>query len=120
MISTNGLLARSHVEIDDFQELEVDGRSHGRVHWVRDDSVNGKEYKVAIWEMPQEHLPYESPYVFRNDETIIALDGELEITWEDGTSTTIVRGDVVSIARGTRTTWRITKGFKKLVVDVEQ
>jgi uncharacterized cupin superfamily protein len=116
---TDGILALSSTTPDAFEPMVFDGENHGLVHWVRNDVRNGHEYRAAVWMMPEEQLPYESPYVFSNDETFTVLQGELEITWADGTLTVVREGDIISVAAGTTSDWRITKPFKKFVVEVQ-
>lgn len=40
------------------------------------------------------------------------------MTFEDGSQLTLRQGDIISVAAGTQTSWRITKPFKKFVVEV--
>ncbi|MGV3712862.1 cupin domain-containing protein [Pseudolysinimonas sp.] len=116
---TDGILAQSTTTPDSFEPMVFEGENHGLVHWVRNDVRNGHEYRSAIWVMPEEQLPYVSPYTFVNDETFTILEGELEITWDDGSVTIVREGDIISVAGGTASNWRITKPLKKFVVEVQ-
>lgn len=119
MANDTGVLALSRTDTTDFEPMVIDGDDHGLVHWVRNDVRKGHTYRAAVWVMPAEQLPYASPYIFRNDETFTVLQGVLEITWDDGSTTTLREGDVISVAGGTTSEWRIEVPFKKLVVEVE-
>lgn len=119
MSSRNGILAFSSINPNTFEPMEVDGKQHGLVHWVRNDVRNGHIYRAAVWILPEEMLPYESSAYAVNDETFAVLEGELEITWDDDTVTVVREGDIMSLAAGTTSHWRITKPFKKYVVEVQ-
>lgn len=114
---TRGVLGRSNVNTTDYEPLEIHGQPHGEVHWVRNEELERGPYRAAIWRLTDDHLPYESPYEFRCDETVCILEGEVEITFADGETLLLAEGDVISVARGTRSQWKITKPFKKLVVE---
>lgn len=114
-----GILALSNTDTPELEPMVIDGEPHGLVHWVRNDVRKGHTYRAAIWVMPKEQLPYASPYTFQNDETFTVLEGVLTITWGDGSATTLRAGDVISVAGGTTSDWRIDVPFKKLVVEVE-
>ncbi|WP_159699000.1 cupin domain-containing protein [Arthrobacter sp. 18067] len=114
----NAIAGTGRLDTSDFTPMTIDGESHGEVHFFRDDNAHQRLNRVAVWRLTAEQVPYESPYDFRSDETILILEGELEMTFEDGTVQVLRTGDVVSVLAGTRTTWRINSPFKKFVVEV--
>jgi uncharacterized cupin superfamily protein len=97
--------------------MVVDGERHGEVHWIRDDRRGDRVYRSAVWQLRDEDLPYESPYHFRQDETFCVLEGELTITFDDGSVVTVRQGDILAVAGGTNTVWHVTVPFKKFVVE---
>lgn len=107
-----------HLDTSEFTPMTIDGEAHGEVHFFRDDSAHSRLNRVAVWRLTADQVPYESPYDFRSDETILIVEGELEMTFEDGSIRVLRTGDVISILAGTRTTWRINSPFKKFVVEV--
>ncbi len=117
MTETPRVLGRSRIDVTDFVPMTIDGERHGNVHFVRDDTRNDRVNRVAVWELTADQVPYEAPYDFRSEETILIVEGELHITFADGSSTTLRTGDIVSVAAGTKSTWRINEPFKKFVVE---
>lgn len=107
----------SRLDTQDFEPMVIEGERHGEVHFIRDDMRGDSVYRAAVWHLGEDQLPYESPYTFRNDETFCVLEGELEITFEDGSVVTLRQGDIISVAAGTQTQWRILSPFKKFVVE---
>lgn len=118
MSDNNGIIGISRTDTTDFEPMVLDGENHGLVHWITSNEQNGHTYRAAVWTLPDEQLPYESPYTFHNHETFTVLEGVLEITWSDGTQTSLKAGDIISVTGGTESNWRITEPFKKFVVEV--
>lgn len=113
------ILGLSTTAPTEYEEMRFGDELHGLVHWVRNDTRNGRVYRAAVWTLPEDQIPYESPYTFTNDETVLVLEGALEIRWADGTTTTVREGDIISVAAGTDSYWRIDGPFKKFVVEVQ-
>lgn len=111
------IIAQSNVNCDSYTPMSIEGEDHGVVHFIRNDENNGRVYRSALWKLEESDLPYASPYVFVNDETMMILEGELEMTFEDGGKTVLRKGDIASFAAGTKTEWVINKPFKKFVVE---
>lgn len=65
---------------------------------------------VGIWEM--------TPGVMRDvesDEVFVVLSGSAAVEFEDGTAPLLLgSGDVVQLAAGTRTVWRVTETLRKV------
>ncbi|MCX2966749.1 cupin domain-containing protein [Gordonia sp. Z-3] len=101
----------------DFVPMTIAGERHGSVHFIRDDRRNDRVNRVAVWELTDDQLPYEAAYEFRSDETMLIVQGELRITFANGSSTVFRAGDIVSVAAGTKSTWRINEPFRKFVVE---
>lgn len=117
-METNPLiLGLSSLDVESFSPMTIDGAQHGQVHFIRDDVLHDRVNRVALWELNEDQLPYESPYFFKCDETILVLKGELEITFDDGKQIVLRADDVISIAAGTSSSWKILQPFKKLVVE---
>lgn len=118
--SADAIVGQGRLDTEAFVPMLIEDEAHGEVQFLRDDTKHDRVNRVAVWRLTAEQVPYESPYYFRNDETIVVLDGELEMTFDDGTVRTIGPGDVISVLSGTSTQWRIEKPFKKFVVEVGQ
>lgn len=118
MTNKSNVIGLGNLNPEKFDPLVIGGERHGVVHFIRDDQSNGRVNRAAIWKLEADQLPYESPYPFMNDETFLVLEGELEMTFQDGSQLTLRQGDIISVAAGTHTNWRITKPFKKFVVEV--
>ncbi|MFD9669940.1 cupin domain-containing protein [Rhodococcus sp. NPDC059968] len=102
----------STVAATEYEPFLVDGDAVGEVHWIRSNGSDDSTLIVGLWKCE----PDSFPYPFGNDETIHALDGELEIALESGEVVTLTAGDVASFAKGTQSTWTVKSPFKKLFV----
>lgn len=117
MTTPTQVLGRANLSHTGFEPMVIDGDRHGSVHFIRDDRRNGRLNRAALWTLTADELPYRSPYVFANEETFLVLEGELEMTFENGSAIVLTKGDIISIAAGTKTDWRIETPFKKFVVE---
>lgn len=95
-----------------YEPFVVGDQAIGEVHWIRTQGAEGSTLMVGLWRSE----PQTFPYPFTADETIYALEGELVITLDSGEAVTLRPGDVASFAKGTSSTWTVTKAFKKLFV----
>jgi uncharacterized cupin superfamily protein len=102
----------STIDAIEYEPFLVEGAPFGEVHWIRTTGVGGTVLFVGLWRAE----PMVTPYVFGEDETIHALEGELKIDIADGETVVLTAGDVASFAKGTVSTWTIVKPFKKLFV----
>lgn len=65
-------------------------------------------------------LPEEGPMDLSGHEIAIILEGEVEVTGEDGTVHRVGPGDVLVTPRGTRATWKALSPVKKFWVWYEE
>ena len=115
MITQTAEYARSAITAGEWEPFVVEGEAIGEVHWIRTEGSEGAALAVGLWRSgPQPPPPF--PYTFSVDETFHALEGELVIELESGEKITLRPGDVVSFAKGTKSTWTVTEPFKKLFV----
>lgn len=102
----------SNADVQDYEPFIVGGQALGEVHWIRDEGSDGATLLVGMWKCE----PSSFAYPFGNDETIYALDGELEIVLTSGETVTLRAGDIASFKKGTESTWTVKSAFKKLFV----
>lgn len=98
---------RSNTETDAF---EPDGEMGGLVHVVRGDD----DVQAGLWQAPDGLPPFEVE--LDHHETVLVLEGSVEIEIEDGPTFELRPGDIASFRRGIRSTWRPEPGFKELWV----
>jgi len=81
------------------------GRLLGRVFWIR----NEPRLQVGIWSVDQDDVRSTPnvPYVFVGDETILVLEGEVEIDVEPDTKLHLRTGDIASFKKGATSVWNI-------------
>ena len=86
----------------------------GRVFWIR----NEPNLQVALWSVNQDDLrTTPAPYVFTGDETILVLEGEVEVDVEPSTKIHLRTGDIASFKKGTTSHWNITSDeYKELFI----
>jgi uncharacterized cupin superfamily protein len=104
--------AVSSTVTSDYEPFLVDGTAYGEVHWLRTSGSDDRVLAVGMWRAE----PMSFPYPFGNDETIHALEGELEIQLEDGEIVDLKPGDIASFAKGVNSTWTVKTPFKKFFV----
>ena len=103
----------STIDAEDYGPFMVDGTAVGEVHWIRNEAAGANDtLLVGLWRSE----PTTVPYFFGEDETIHALEGELQITLESGEVVTLTPGDIASFDKGTKSTWTIMSSFKKLFI----
>lgn len=103
----------STVGAEEYVPFIVDGAAVGEVHWIRNEAAGANDtLLVGLWRSE----PTTVPYFFGEDETIHALEGELQITLDSGEVITLTPGDIASFDKGTTSTWTVVSPFKKLFV----
>jgi len=55
----------------------------------------------------------EFPWSYSSQETCYFLEGEVEVTQEDGTSVSMGKGDLVVFPKGMKCTWKILGDVRK-------
>jgi len=91
--------------------FEADEEVGGRVHVLREDD----DVQAGVWvaaDQPGEGTPFEFPH----HETVLVLEGEVEIEIEGGPTLRLRPGDMASFRKGVRSTWRPEPGFKEFWV----
>ena len=105
--------ARSTASADEWEPFMAGGEAVGEVHWIRTDGAEGATLNVGLWRSE----PQSFPYPFAADETIHALEGELVVDLvESGEQVVLRPGDIASFTKGTKSTWTVTRPFKKFFV----
>jgi len=87
----------------------------GRVFWIR----NEPHLQVGIWSFNQDDIRSAppAPYVFVGDETILVLEGEIEIDVEPDTKVHLRAGDIASFKKGATSQWNlISDEYKEVFV----
>ena len=88
------------------------GTKLGRVFWIR----NEPHLQVGLWSVNQDDLrTAPAPYVFTGDETILVLEGEVEVDVEPSTKVRLRAGGIASFKKGTTSQWNITSDEYKEV-----
>ena len=74
------------------------------------------KFDVGVWQCDNNvHQMSDCPY----DEFVYLIEGELEITHEDGRSTTYQAGESFVMPKGTNCVWNVRKPIKKIYVVLE-
>ena len=101
---------RSSLETDDFEPDEEAGG--GIVHHLfRDD----EQMQAGLFWAP-DGPGQPAFFEFPRDEAFLVLEGSVEIEIEDGPTFELRTGDMASIRKGVRCSWRERPGFKKFWV----
>ena len=74
-----------------------------------EDEKKEAEGSWGIWEKEVSEFPWE----YSDKETCILIDGEVEVTSENGHKVKFGKGDFVVFPKGLKCTWKITKPVKK-------
>jgi uncharacterized cupin superfamily protein len=73
------------------------------------DEEKSKAESWPIWEKEESEFPWE----YSDKETCLILEGDVEVTNEDGEKFEFKAGDYVVFPKGMKCTWKIKKGVKK-------
>jgi uncharacterized cupin superfamily protein len=83
----------------------------GMSHVLREDD----RLRAGLWCAPD--VVHELPWFeFEHDETLLVLEGEVEIEIEGGPTLHLGPGGIASFSKGVRSTWRLSPGFKEFWV----
>jgi uncharacterized cupin superfamily protein len=96
------------VSSTDSDDFAPDPEVGGTVHVLREDD----DVQAGIWHAPDD-IGDPEVFEFPHDETILVLEGEVQITIEDGPTLHLKPGSIASFRKGVRSTWRPTPGFKE-------
>ena len=64
----------------------------------------------STWESPIDKFDWE----YGSDETAYVIEGEVEVTNEEGKVTTVKAGDLVTFPKGMKCVWDVKKPLKKV------
>ena len=67
---------------------------------------------VSSWPIWEKEIS-EFDWVYEEKETFYVLEGEVEVTLEDGRKISIEPGDLVTFAPGVRCRWKVLKPIRK-------
>ncbi|MGZ8629795.1 MAG: cupin domain-containing protein [Actinomycetota bacterium] len=99
-----------YVSSTDADDFALDPEVGGFTHTLRDDD----RLQAGIWKAPDDVDA--APFEFPHDETILVLDGEVEIEIEGGPTLHLKPGSIASFSKGVRSTWRPSIGFREFWV----
>ncbi len=89
--------------------LSGDPQEQGKSYYADQTS----QFDAGVWECePNKHLMQSSPY----DEFVYLLQGEVDITDDQGNTDSYVAGDSFVMPRGCSCTWDVKKAVRKLYV----
>lgn len=71
-----------------------------------------KKLKVRTWPIWEKEVS-EFPWNYDEKETCYILEGEVEVTQENGTPVRFGKGDLVIFEQGLKCKWNITKAVRK-------
>ena len=66
-------------------------------------------FSWPIWEKEES----EFDWYYDEDETFYVLEGEVEVTLDDGEVVKFGKGDLVTFKKGTKCTWKVKKAIRK-------
>ena len=103
--------ALDHRDATEYEPEIVDGVQVGEFREVSTAAENSLE--AGLWRTG----PSTEDYFFAVDEVFLVLEGSVEIDLPDtGETVSMKAGDIGYFDAGTRSVWRFTEPFKKLVV----
>ncbi|MCG7593655.1 cupin domain-containing protein [Mycobacterium sp. PSTR-4-N] len=108
-MAPNGALRAAHVPVE-LTDVSADQSVAGQPQTgsVELGTLGGVE--VGIWEMTEGVMTD-----VESDEIFVVLSGRATVEFADGAAPlTLVAGDVVRLAEGTRTTWTVTERLRKV------
>ena len=96
----------SHTAADDFEPYMTPNGPEGDVHWIRDTGDDGVATRTGIWRADERSMPDAFEVVFAGAETILILEGALEIfVYADESTRVLSAGDIASFEKGAKTRW---------------
>jgi uncharacterized cupin superfamily protein len=99
------------VSSTDAEDFAPDPEVGGTTHLLREDD----RLQAGLWRAPGD-TEGPQPFEFPHDETILVLEGEVEIAIEGGPTLHLSPGSIASFRKGVRSTWRPGPGFKEFWV----
>lgn len=99
------------VSSTDAEDFAPDPEVGGMTHVLRES----EGLQCGIWWSPDD-LQAPEAFEFPHDETIVVLEGQVEIQIEDGPTLNLKPGSIASFRKGVRSTWLPTPGFKEFWV----
>ncbi len=103
---------KSTVSTTTYEPFMVGDKQAGEVHWLTQTNSSGQPSYSGLWRC--EPITFE--YEFPGDEIFQVLQGSLRVELPEGDSVNLQQGDIVSFAKGMKSTWTIQSSFKKFVV----
>ena len=101
-----------YVSSTDADDYAPDPEVGGLTHTLREDD----HLQAGIWKAPDDAADGATSFEFPHDETILVLDGEVEIEIEGGPTLHLRAGSIASFSKGVRSTWRPSAGFREFWV----
>ena len=88
----------------------VEGEPDGKILFLRRAGSEGNTYMSGVFTVQ----PSVVPSTIQLDETLLVLEGEARIDFDDGESISIVQGDMVFLPKGTKLEWHFLTPFKEM------
>lgn len=96
----------SNVAAEDFEPYMTPNGPEGDVHWIRESGEDGVATRTGIWRGDESNMPGAFEVVFAGAETIVILEGSLEIyVYADDSTRVLTTGDIASFEKGSKTRW---------------
>lgn len=111
-MSTTASCNRSSISTDIYEPFMVADKQAGEVHWLTQKNSSGAPTYSGLWRCEPMTFEYEFP----GDEIFQVLQGELSVAMLDGDTIELKEGDLISFAKGIKSTWTIKSSFKKFFV----
>lgn len=111
-MSTAQTYTKSSLSTKNYEPFMVADKQAGEVHWLTYENSSGDPTYSGLWRCQPMTFEYEFP----GDEIFHVLQGELTIQVLDGETIELSEGDLISFAKGVKSTWTIKSSFKKFFV----
>ena len=87
----------------------LDGDPAPLVHWLRKNGPGQPLYMAGLWEV----RPATFRWIFSGNESFFVLEGRATIVTDEGISTEVQAGDMVSYLAGTASIWTVHETLRK-------
>tara|TARA_R110002049_G_scaffold182041_1_gene349549 strand:- start:8127 stop:8474 length:348 start_codon:yes stop_codon:yes gene_type:complete len=100
---------KSSLDTNSFEPFMIGDKQAGEVHWLTTENSSGAPAYSGIWRCEPMTFDYEFP----GDEVFHVIEGDLSIKVTDGETVNVTAGDIISFAKGIKSTWTINRTFRK-------
>lgn len=111
-MTTLSIYQKSTTDTDAYEPFMIADKQAGEVHWLTQENSSGEPTYSGLWRCEPMTFEYEFP----GDEIFQVLEGELSIKISAGDSVELKEGDLISFAKGVKSTWTVKSPFQKFFV----